>query len=171
MMMYGHFMITYWRSEFLVLCRSSTVCRFRDDMVQEASICFSSFALAEWDGLLGMPTSTNVSEPDIQIVKVKVMWHTAKYGDPYSEIVLCIYPSMCTHTHSSEHTHTHREHTRGQPFMLRRAGSIRRFGAFLKGNSSWYWRWRGCCTFTPPTYNPCRTETRTHNLSITSPNL
>ncbi len=23
-------------------------------------------------------------------VQVKVMWHTAKYGDPYSEFVLCI---------------------------------------------------------------------------------
>ncbi len=167
-MMYGHFMITYWRvwSEFLVLCRSSTVCRFRDDMVQEASICFSSLALAEWDGLLGMPTSTNVSEPDIQIVKVKVTWHTAKYGDPYSEFVLCIYPSKCTHRQQWTHTHTH-----GQPFMLRRAGSIRGFGALLKGNSPWYWRWRGRCTFTHPNYNLCQTETRTRNLSITSPNL
>ncbi len=27
------------------------------------------------------------------------------------------------------------------------------------------------CTFTPPTNNPCRTETQTHNLSITSPSL
>ncbi len=39
-------------------------------------------------------------------LKVKVTWHTAKYGDPYSEFVLCI----LTHpkcTHSSEHTHTH----------------------------------------------------------------
>ncbi len=31
------------------------------------------------------------------------MWHTAKYGDPYSEFVIWIYPSK-VHTHSSEHT-------------------------------------------------------------------
>ncbi len=49
------------------------------------------------------------------------------------------------HTHSSEHTHTHTPlthtqqwtHTRssGQPFMLRRPGSIWGFGALLKGTS------------------------------------
>ncbi len=54
----------------------------------------------------------------------------------------------------------------GQPFMLRRPGSSWGFGALLK---SWYWWWRRCCTFTPPTYNSCRSETRTHNLWITKP--
>ncbi len=34
----------------------------------------------------------------------------AKYGDPYSELVLCIYPSK-VHTHSSEHTNTHTVNT------------------------------------------------------------
>ncbi len=38
-------------------------------------------------------------------VKVKVKWHTTKYGDPYSEFVLCIYPI--------QRAHTHREHTPG----------------------------------------------------------
>ncbi len=68
-------------------------------------------------------------------VKVKVTWHTAKYGNPYSELVLCIYPFK-VHTHSSEHTHTW-THTRssGQPFMLRRQGSSWGFGALLKGTS------------------------------------
>ncbi len=33
---------------------------------------------------------------------------------------------------------------------------------------SWYWGWRECCTFTPPTYNSCRPEIRTCNLSIRS---
>ncbi len=38
-------------------------------------------------------------------------WHTAKYGDPYLEFMLCIYPSKVhTHTHSSEHTHTVNTH-------------------------------------------------------------
>lgn len=55
---------TYCRWEFLVPCRSSTAWRFPDDVLHEASICFSSLPLAEWDGLLGMPTSTNVSEPE-----------------------------------------------------------------------------------------------------------
>ncbi len=58
----------------------------------------------------------------LSYVKVKVTWHTAKYGDPYSEFVLCIYPSKVhthtpwTHTHTHTHTpwtHTHREHTDG----------------------------------------------------------
>ncbi len=40
---------------------------------------------------------------------MKVTWHMTKYGDPYSEFVLCIYPIQSAHTHSSEHTH--REHT------------------------------------------------------------
>ncbi len=40
---------------------------------------------------------------------MKVTWHTAKYVDPYSEFVLCIYPIQ-VHTHSSEHTHTVNTH-------------------------------------------------------------
>ncbi len=64
------------------------------------------------------------------------------------------------HTHSSEHTHTPWTHTRssGQPFMLWRPGSSWVFGALLKGTSVVVLkvereRW----TFTPPTYNSCRT--------------
>ncbi len=46
-------------------------------------------------------------------VKVKAMWHTAKYGDPYSEFVLCINPSK-VHTHFSEvNTHTTHVNTPG----------------------------------------------------------
>ncbi len=37
------------------------------------------------------------------------MWGTAKYGDPYSELVLCIYPSKVnTHTHTQT-VNTHPE--------------------------------------------------------------
>ncbi len=43
--------------------------------------------------------------------KVKVTWQTAKYGDPYSEFVLCIYPIQSAHT--QQWTHTHLEHTPG----------------------------------------------------------
>ncbi len=77
------------------------------------------------------------------------------------------------HTHSSEHTHTHTlwTHTRssGQPFMLRRPGSSWGFGALLKGTSVVVLKVES--TFTPPTYNSCRPETRTCNLPITSPTL
>ncbi len=27
-------------------------------------------------------------------------WHVAKYGDPYTELVLCIYPIQSVHTHT-----------------------------------------------------------------------
>ncbi len=59
------------------------------------------------------------------------MWSVAKYGDPYSEFVLCIYPIQ-VHTHSSEHTHTR---SSGQPIM-RRPGSSWGIGALLKGVTS-----------------------------------
>jgi len=37
-----------------------------------------------------------------------VTWHDIRpSGDPYSEIMLCIYPSKCTHTAVNTHTHTH----------------------------------------------------------------
>ncbi len=42
---------------------------------------------------------------------VKVTWHAAKYGDLYSEFMLCIYPSKCTHT--AVNTYTNHEHTPG----------------------------------------------------------
>ncbi len=61
--------------------------------------------------------------------------HTAKYGYPYSEFVLCIYPSAHTHTHTAVNTNTSWTHIRssGQPFMLQRPGSSWGFGALLKG--------------------------------------
>ncbi len=70
----------------------------------------------------------------LEYVKVKVTWNTVKYGDPYSEFVLCIYPSK-VHTHSSEHTPWTHTRSSGQPFMLRRSGSIWGLGALLKGTS------------------------------------
>ncbi len=39
------------------------------------------------------------------------MWGTAKYGDPYSELVLCIYPAKVNaHTHTHTHTQTVNTH-------------------------------------------------------------
>ncbi len=72
---------------------------------------------------------------ELGLVKVKVTWHTAKYGDPYSEFVLCLTHPKCTHT--AVNTHTPWTHTRSsrQPFMLRHPGSSWGFSALLKGTS------------------------------------
>ncbi len=96
----------------------------------------------------------------------KWKWHTAKYGDPYSEFVLYTFPSKCTHTHQWTHTRSN-----GQPFMLRRPGSNWRFGALLKGTSPWNWRWKRALYIHSPSYNLYRPETQTRNLSNTSPTL
>ncbi len=102
-------------------------------------------------------------------VKVKVTWHTAKYGDPYSEFVLCIYPSKRTHTHThTAWTHTHHEHTPravGSRLCCSARGTVGGSVTCSRAPQSWYWGWRERCTFTHPTYNPCRPETQTHNLS------
>lgn len=63
---------TYCRWEFLVPCSSSTACLFPDDVLHEANICFSSLPLAECEGLLGMPTSTNVSEPETNTLSLSL---------------------------------------------------------------------------------------------------
>ncbi len=80
-------------------------------------------------------------------VNVKVTWHVAKYGNPYSEFVLCIYPIQSAHT--QQWTHTHREHTPGA------VGSHLCGQPCSRAPQSWYWRRRERCTFTPPTYNSC----------------
>ncbi len=105
------------------------------------------------------------TETSRQPVKIKVRflhffhgfseakWHTTKYGDPYSEFVLCIWPIQSVHT--QQWTHTHREHTPGAAiYAVAVGGSV----PCSRAPQSWYWGWRECCTFPPPTYNPCRTR-------------
>ncbi len=75
----------------------------------------------------------------------KVTWHTAKYGDPYSEFVLCIYPYT--------HTHTHTPGAVGSHLYCSAQGTV---GGCSKAPQSWYWRWRALDIHCPP-YNPCRT--------------
>ncbi len=90
--------------------------------------------------------------------KVKVKWCVAKYGDPYSEFVLCIYPILSAHT--QQWTHTHREHTPGAVGSHLCCGARGAVGGPVpcsRAPQSWYWRWRERCTFTPPTYNSCQT--------------
>ncbi len=92
-----------------------------------------------------------------------------------------IRPSMVTHTRnlcsafnpSKVHTHSS-EHTPGAVGSHLCCGARGAVGGSVpcsRAPQSWYWGWRECSTFTPPTYNSCRPETRTRNLSITSPNL
>ncbi len=51
-------------------------------------------------------------------------WQTAKYGHPYSEFVLYIYPSKCTHRAVNTHTPWTHTQSSGQPFMLRLPGAV-----------------------------------------------
>ncbi len=89
-----------------------------------------------------------------------------------------------THTHRSEHahtqkwtrthTHTHHEHTPGavgRHLCYGVRGAVGGSVPCSRASQSRYWGWRECCTFTPPTYNSCWTETRTHKRSIMSPTL
>ncbi len=84
-------------------------------------------------------------------VKVKVTWHTTKYGDPYSEFVLCIYPIQSAHTQQWTHTHTVNTWSSGQPFMLQAPwGAVGGSVPCSRAPQSWYWGWRERCTFIPP---------------------
>ncbi len=66
--------------------------------------------------------------------KVKVTRYTAKYGDPYSEFVLYIYPFKCTHTAVNTHTvNTHPE--QWAAIYAVALGSSWGFGALSKGTS------------------------------------
>ncbi len=63
------------------------------------------------------------------------------------------------HTHSSEHTHTvntHLEQWAAIYFCCAR-GAVGGTVPCSRAPQSWYWWWRECWLFTPPTYNPCRT--------------
>ncbi len=61
-------------------------------------------------------------------MKVKVKWRVAKYGDPYSELVLSAFnTSKCTHTVLNTHPE------QWAAILLRRPGSSWGFGALLKG--------------------------------------
>ncbi len=107
----------------------------------------------------------------------KVTWHTTKYGDPYSEFVLCIYPILSAHTQQWTHTHTHTPwtHTQssGQPFYavapreqlgVRCLAQGSHLSRGIEGEES------AVHSLPPPTI-PARPETQTRNLSITSPTL
>ncbi len=105
-----------------------------------------------------------VNKTKITLIKVKgsYMWSEVTCGQVYqvnhTRILCSAFNPSKVHTHSSEHTHTH-THTTGAAgsHIAAEPGSSWGFGVLLKGTSSWYWGWIERCTFTPPTYNSCRT--------------
>ncbi len=75
-----------------------------------------------------------------------------------------IRPSMVTHTRNSCSAFTHPKCTHTvvntHPEQLAFSGARGRVGGSVpcsRASQSWYWRRRERCTFTPPTYNSCRT--------------
>ncbi len=95
-----------------------------------------------------------------------------KYVDPYSEFVLCIYPSN-VHTHTAVNTHTMNTHPE-QWAAIYAAAPREQLGVQclaqehlsrgIEGGE------RAVHSLPPPTI-PAGPETRTRNLSITSPTL
>jgi len=67
----------------------------------------------------------------------KVKWHTVKYGEPYSEFVLCNYPK-CTHTavntHPEQWVYIYAAAPRGSAV----GGSV----PCSRSPQSWYWGWK-----------------------------
>ncbi len=74
----------------------------------------------------------------------------------------------CTHT--AVNTHTVNTWV-GSHLCCGARGAVEGSVPCSRAPQSWYWGWRERCTFTPPTDNSCRPETRTRNLWITSPTL
>ncbi len=107
--------------------------------------------------------------PDIQF---KVTWRVAKYGNPYSQFVLCINISKCTHTAgNSERTHTHTHGAVGI-HLLWHPGSSWGFGVLLKGTSVVVLKVEESAVHSlPPPIIHVGTGSQTHNLQVTSPTL
>ncbi len=69
-------------------------------------------------------------------------------------------PSKCTHTHTQQWVvNTHCEHAPGAvgSHCSSARGAIGGSVPCSRAPQSWYWRWSSFCSFTIPTFNPCRT--------------
>ncbi len=94
----------------------------------------------------------------------------AKYGDPYSELMLCIYPSKYTHTAVNTHTHTHTHTEQWAAIYAAAPGEQLGVQCLAQGHLVVVLKVERAL-YIPPTYNSCQPETRTHNLWIMSPTL
>ncbi len=73
------------------------------------------------------------------------------------------------HTHTAVNTHTHYEQTPravGSHLCCSARGIVGGSVHCSRVSPQWFWGWRDRCTFTPPTYNPCRTKTQTFRLQF-----
>ncbi len=85
----------------------------------------------------------------------------------------CTHTAVNTHTvntHPEQWTHTQQwTHTRSSGHLCCGArGAVGGSVPCSRAPQSWYWRWRESCTFTPPTYNSCRTWDLNRDLWVTS---
>ncbi len=71
--------------------------------------------------------------------------HAYLYGESESD--------SDVHTHSNEHT----PRAVGSHLCCGARGAVGGSVSCSRTPQSWYWGWRARCTFTPPTYNSCRT--------------
>ncbi len=84
-------------------------------------------------------------------MKVKVTWHTQVWWPILGICALHLTHPKCTHT-----PWTHLEQ-RAAIYAAAPRGAVGGSVPCSRAPQSGYWRWRECCTFTPPTYNSCRT--------------
>ncbi len=99
----------------------------------------------------------------------EVKWHVGKYGNPYSELVLWIYPIQSAHTHT--HTHTVDIHPE-QWAAIFAAAPREQLGVhcLAQGHLSRGTEGGDSAGYSLPLPTiPARPETQTHNLWITSP--
>ncbi len=97
--------------------------------------------------------------------------HSSEHTHTRTHTQQWTHSSEHTHTQQGTHTHTHTHTEHWAAFMLRHRGAVEGSVPCSRTPHLWYWGWRECYTFTPPTYNPCRTEIQTHNLWIESDSL
>ncbi len=123
---------------------------FLQKQIVETSL--SGTLMNKWVDLIAKKSECDVTWPS-------TMTHTLNSGSAFN-------PSK-VHTQWT-HTHTHREHTPAavgsQCFGARGAvgGSV----PCSRAPQSWYWRWRDCCTLTPPTNNSQPVDYESNSLPL-----